>query len=355
MLFFIPFINYVSHLDKILFAKNLALMIKVGLPLRESVAIIQEQTKSKNLKRILDDVLRNIDNGQPLALSLARHPRVFSSLYINMIKVGEGSGTLEENLGYLAQQLEKSHALKNKVKAAMVYPVIVLSTTILLGIGLSLFVLPKLIPVFKTLNVKLPLMTRILIRFTEFIQNYSLSVLISVVVLIIILSLLSRLRPVKFLTHRFFLRVPILGLISQNINISHFSRTLGILLKSGLPVISALDITQTTLGNLVYQKELKGVVSEVQKGKPISDYLKKRKSFFPSMVSRMIEIGEKTGSLEETLTYLGKFYEAEVDKLINNLSSIFEPILLLIIGAIVGFIALAIMSPIYEITRGLQP
>ncbi len=354
MYFSIPFINHVSYLDKLLFVKNLALLIKAGLPLRESVITIQEQAKSKTFKKVLDDVLKSIDNGQSLAASISRHPRIFSTLYINMIRIGEESGTLEENLKYLGQQLEKNHQLRVKVKAAMLYPAIILSTTIVLGLGLTLFILPKIIPVFKALNIELPLITRILIRITEIIQNYGLFILIGIFVLITVFVLTSRLRIVKFSIHKFILRLPILGSFSRNINISHFSRTSGILLRSGLPVVNTLDITQTTLENLVYQKELKSMVNEVKRGKPISSYLRKREFLFPLMVSRMVGVGEKTGKLEETLMYLGSFYEAEVDKSIKSLTSIFEPILLLIIGLMVGLIALAIISPIYEITSGLH-
>ncbi len=348
------FINQVSFLDKVLFTKNLALMIKAGLPLRESVATIQDQSKGKVFKKILDDILKNIDNGQSLATSLSHHPGVFDSLYINMIRVGEESGTLEENLGHLTLQLEKSHELRSKVKAAMIYPSFILVTVIVLAAGLTFFVLPQITPIFKTFDIQLPFATRILIAFTEIIQNYGLFILIGVIVLAVISFLISRLRPVKFLIHKITLKLPITGAISRNVNIAHFSRTLGVLLKSGIPIISALDITQTTLGNLVYQKELVGVAAEVQGGKAISDYLRKKETIFPLMVSRMVGVGEKTGNLEETLLYLSDFYEAEVDRSVKSLSTIFEPILLLIIGAVVGFIALAIITPIYDITRGLH-
>lgn len=351
---FIQIINRISFLDKILFAKHLALMIKAGLPLRDSVVTIQEQSKSKKFKKVLDNVIKSIDNGQTLAVSLSRHPRVFGSLYVNMIRVGEESGTLEGNLRHLALQLEKSHELREKVKAAMLYPLIVLTAVIVLSAALVFFVLPKILPIFKTFDIELPLATRVLIRFTEITQNYGLFIFIGSIALVVILFLVSRIRKVKFLIHKITLKLPIIGSISQELNISHFSRTLGVLLESGVPVVSALDITQATLGNLVYQKELEEIAEQVKKGKPISDYLAKRGTVFPLMVSRMVGIGERTGSLEEVLLYLGNFYEAEVDRSTKSLSTILEPILLLIVGAAVGFIALAIITPIYEITRGLH-
>lgn len=346
--------NQVSFLDKTLFAKHLALMIKSGLPLRESVATIQGQSKSKNFKKILGKVIKSIDNGQSLAESLSRHSRVFDPFYINMIRIGEESGTLEENLSYLVSQLKKSYELRKKIQAAMLYPAIILTAVTVLGTGLIFFVLPKIVPVFKTFNIELPLTTRILIRFTEIVQDYGLSILIGIGVLTTVLFLISRFRKVKFLIHRISLKIPVVGSISRNVNISNLSRTLGILLKSGLPLVAALNITQETLGNLVYQKELEKTAVEVQKGKAISSYLKKREAVFPLMVSRTVEVGEKTGNLEETLLYLGDFYDAEVDRSTRTLSTVLEPILLLTVGIAVGFVVLAIITPIYEITRGLH-
>ncbi|KPJ71355.1 hypothetical protein AMJ50_02595 [Parcubacteria bacterium DG_74_3] len=352
--FVIPFFEGIPFLDKVLFAQHLALMIKVGLPLGESIATIREQTRSRKFKKILDEIIRSINSGHSLADSLARHPQVFNTLYVNIIKVGEESGTLEENLERLSLQLEKSYQLRNKVKAAMVYPSIILISIIVLSAGIIFFVLPKIIPIFKAFDIPLPLATRVLIWFTENIQNYGLFILIGIVALVVILNLLSRVKPVKFLIHKFTLKLPIIGSMTKDINLAHFSRTLGVLLKSGVPVVSALNITQTTLGNLLYQRELEGVAEEIKRGKSISDYLKKKEKIFPSMVSRMVGVGEKTGNLEETLIYVGNFYEGELDRSTKSLSTILEPILLLIIGLVVGFIALAIITPIYEITRGLH-
>lgn len=352
--FTIPFLETVSFLDKVILAKHLALMIKAGLPIRESIATIQEQSKSRTFKKILDGVIKSIDNGQSLADSLARYPQIFNPLYISMIKVGEESGTLEENLEHLALQLEKGYELKKKVQTAMLYPSIVLTAVIILSIGLIFLVLPKFIPIFKALKIELPLTTRILIQFIEITKKYGLTILSGIAFLLAALFLISRIRKVKFFLHKVVLRLPFLGVISKNVTLSHLSRTLGTLLKSGVPLINALNITETTLGNLVYQKELARLKEGVQGGKSISDQVRKKEALFPPMVSRMLGVGEKTGNLEETLLYLGNFYEVEIDRTTRIFSTILEPILLLIMGVLVGFIALAIISPIYEITRGLH-
>ena len=350
----IPFINQVPFSEKILFAKNLALMIRAGLPLRESISTIQEQSKSKLFKKVLASVLNDIENGQSLANSLSRHPKIFDSLYINMIRIGEESATLEESLDRLALYLKKSYELRGKIKSAMIYPSFVLGTTIVLGAGLVFFVLPKIVPLFKTLNVKLPLTTKILIGSVSAMQNYGLLILLITILLSVALFFIYRFKQVKFVVHKIILKSPVIGKISKNVYISRFSQTLGVLLKSGLSVVSALRITRSSLENLVYKKEIEEIISYVQKGKLMSDYLKQKKELFPLMVSRMIGVGEKTGNLEETLLYLSDFYNEEVDNSVKNLSSVLEPILLIIIGLAVGFIALSIISPIYEITRGLH-
>lgn len=344
----------ISHLDKLLFAKHLAMMIKAGLPLREGVATIQEQTRSRKFKRILSNVIKRLDNGEPLAESLAQHNKVFSDLFVNMIKTGEASGNLEKNLEYLAEQLEKSYILKRKVIAAMIYPAVILFSTFILGAALAIFILPKLIPLFKSLRVTLPLSTRILLLVTELIQNYGLFVILGIIVFFILALLFSRLKPVKTVNYYILLKLPVAGTISKNLNLSLFSRTLGTLIKSGVPIVEALDISADTLSNLIYKKEVKQVSLKVQNGKQVSTYLKTKPKLFSATFSRMVKVGEKTGNLEESLLYLADFYEKEVDNTTQKLSTILEPVLLIIIGLIVGFIAISIITPIYQITKGLH-
>lgn len=344
----------VSHLDKLFFAKHLAMMIKAGLPLKEGVVMIEEQTRSKKFSRILKDVVKRLENGEPLGESLAQYPQTFSQLFTDMIKMGEQSGNLERNLDYLADQIEKSFALKRKVISAMIYPIIILISTFGLGAALSLFILPKLIPFFKSLKVELPLSTKILLFITELIQNYGLLFLAALFLLILFFIVISRLRLIRLINHKIILKIPIAGTISKNLNLALFSRTLGALVKSGIPIVEALDITADTLNNLVYQKEIRKISSKVQSGKKISTYLKTKKKLFPATFSGMVMVGEKTGNLEQSLFYLSEFYGKEVDNTTQRLSTILEPVLLIIIGLIVAFIAVSIISPIYQLTRGLQ-
>lgn len=349
----VSFFGRISHLDKVFFIKHLSLMIKSGLPLRESLIIMKEQTKKRKFKNVLDDIIENINRGRSLSYSLACHPKVFDSFYVNMIKVGEDSGTLEESLNHLVGQLEKNYELRQKTLAAMIYPAIILIAIIVVGFFMTYFILPKITDVFKVFKIKIPLATRILIYFSQIISNYGLLILGAIALLVFTLSLISRLKPVKTLFHKISLNIPILGRMIKNMNLVYFTRSLGILLKSGVPLISALDITKATLSNVIYKKNLEELMERVKQGKPLSDFLQEKESLFPSVLSRMIGVGEKTGSLEETLMYLGNFHESELDRSLKTFTTIFEPFLLLVVGLVIGFVALAIISPIYEVTRGL--
>ncbi len=352
--FVLPILGKVSYLDKFLFVKHLAMMIKAGLPLREAVVEIREQTKSRRFKRVLNNVIGHLDNGESLANSLSKHPAVFDELFINLIKAGEASGTLEENLKYLALQLEKAHSLKKKIKAAMLYPALILTSTFALVGALALFILPKLIPLFESFKVELPLPTKILLWLIRTTQNYGFYILLLVMFLIGLGFFISRFRTVRSLNHRIILRLPLARKLSQNVNLAYFARTLGTLIKSGVPIVEAFNITAKTLSNVVYQKQLKEAVLRIQRGEPIATYFKKKTRLFPPIFSRMISIGEKTGKLDESLFYLAEFYEKEVDETTKNLSTILEPVLLIIIGILIGFVAISIIMPIYEITHGLS-
>jgi len=344
----------VPFMDKLLFVRNLEMMIKAGLPLREAVFEIRNQTNSRKFKKVLSRVLEHLDNGKPLAETLSFHPDVFDDLFINLIKAGEASGTLEENLSYLAQQLEKSHDLKKKIIAAMIYPSLVLGSAFVLVGVLAIFIFPKLIPLFKSFDIVLPLPTRILLWAIELSQNYGIYILGGVIFLVILFVFLSRFKTAKSISHCLILKIPIVGKVSKNVNLAYFSRTLNTLIKSGIPIVEALEITANTLKNSVYKKEMEKIIEKIQRGEQISVHLRTNIKLFPSVFSRMISVGEKTGKLDVSLLYLAEFYEEEVNNATKNLSTILEPLLLIVVGFMVAFIAVSIIMPIYEVTHGLS-
>lgn len=343
----------VPQLDLVLFVKHLGLMLKAGLPLWEAVETVREQATNKRLKEILDKVAQEIQRGGSLGSSLDRYSD-FDKLFVNMVKVGEESGSLEENLEFAAQQLEKVYILKRKVKAAMIYPVLILIMAFGLAAVLTVFVLPKLMPLFRALGSELPLPTRILVSFSNWVQDNTLIFLSSPFLLIIFIKIMRGYTWFRKLFEALWLHTPILGKIMRKINLAYFARTLSILLKSGITIVEALSTTAESFRNLHYKESLNKVAREITGGTTLAERLKQSPSLFPLVVTRIIEVGEKTGNLETTLTYLSNFYEQEVDETLKSLSSILEPLMLIAIGVVVGFIALSILSPIYSITSSLE-
>lgn len=340
--------------EQVLFAKHLAIMVKTGMPILDSLQLLRKQTKSKSFGKILDYVVGEISNGQFLSTSLEKFHRIFGDLFINIIRVGEASGILYENLNYLAVELNKRHLLGKKIKGALIYPAVILVATVGVVVMLTVYIFPKILPIFKSMNIALPITTRMLIAISAFMVSYGHLVLIGVIVAIIICALLLRIKAIKFLFHRFILAMPIVGTMSKNYNMANFCRTFGLLLKSDVKVVEAMSITANTLTNLVYREKLKNISIQITKGEEISRQLAKSSNIFPLMVSQMISIGEATGNLSETLVYLSEYYEDEVDETTKNLSNILEPVLMIFMGVIVGFIALSIVSPIYQVSQGLK-
>lgn len=344
----------ISQLDKILFARHLAIMLKSGMPFSEALVALREQTDSKKLKEVVDYCLEAVKQGESLGRALQHYQRYFSPLFLHMIEVGEESGSLVSNLEYLALQLKKSYDLKRKVRSAMMYPAIVFIATLGLGAGLAFFIFPKLIKFFESLNVTLPLPTRILLWTAYRMQEYGLHFILATLVVVAIIWYLRRFRKVKFFFHHLWLRLPWIGPLVKKVNLAYFARTLSSLLQAGINIVECLEVSSQAMGNLVYAQKLKQAQTRVQSGEAFGDILKEQTQYFPPTASYMIEVGEQTGTLSETLLYLADFYEEEVDSATQNLAEILEPILLIIMGIVVGFVAISIILPIYKITQGLE-
>ena len=346
-------IGRVGLVQKAIFAKHLAVMLKSGLTITEALDIAIESSEGK-LKKVVKGIKKSVKSGQSLSIALARYPKVFSGLFINSVKAGESSGTLEENLNGVAEHLEGQKELIAKVKGAMIYPVVVLIASFFLGIGLTFLVLPKITPLFEGLNVELPFTTRALIWFSHFVQDHSLVLFVSIVGVTVFLLWFVKQKFSKPITHWFLLKMPIIKDIVYKSNLVTFSKTLGLLLRSGLNIDEALDITKETLGNYYYRRSLINVSKRVDKGFVLSDNLRDYWHLYPTVVVEMVRVGEESGNLEETLLYLADFYEVEVDSATKSLSTAIEPILLILIGFVVGFLALSIITPIYNITGNIR-
>ncbi len=341
----------VSLQEKIFFARHLSIIIKAGMPLMDALTMLKKQTESRSMEKILTQVIKDVSEGQFLSASLERYKNIFGDLFINMIRVGEASGVLPENLDFLSQELKKKREMRKKVVGALIYPAVILVATFGVIGTMAIMVFPKIFPVFATLNVELPMTTKILIKFSDALSQYTGTVASAFLVLIIAIWFLLRIKIVRYYSHRFLLRAPLVGGMITSVNMSNFSRTLGLLLKSGVKIVEAINITAATLNNLVYRKELKEVAESIQKGELISQHLTSRKSLFPKMATNMIAVGENTGNLSETLLYLSEFYESEVAEMTKNLSNTLEPVLMVFMGVAVGFVAISIIMPIYKITQ----
>ena len=341
--------------DKINFARHLSLVIKAGLPIFEGLRIIRSQTESPILQRVIDDLMSDVNNGKFLADGLTRYEYLFGDFFINIVRVGETSGTLSKNLLYLADELKRSKELQSKVRSAMVYPTVILVATLGVAGFLTFYVFPKLIPVFASMNVKLPATTLFMLASLNFLQHYGIYVLVGIVLAALLARYVAKhVRPVKYALDRLILMTPVISGLSIDVNMVNLSRVLSLLLKSGVKIVEALDITSATFSNLIYQTTILEAKEEIKKGGQLGVYLQTKKKFYPPLVSGMILIGESTGNFEENLEYLAEYYDEEVDSRLRSLTALIEPLMLLFMGLLVGFVALSIITPIYSISQGIK-
>jgi type II secretory pathway component PulF len=346
-------IGGVKHNDIMLFTKHLSVALESGFTLNEGLDMLYDQSIGK-MKKVVGYLMQVIQAGQPLHIALAKYSRYFSPIYINLVRTGEISGTLDENLKHLARQLSKEHELRQKVKSAMMYPTLVFMAVFGLGFFVGLFILPKILPLFKSLNVELPLSTKILITIAETFQEHGLLLLIATFGFTLFVLWFAKRESIKPFFHSLWLKTPIVRKIMHDVNLQRFTLTLGTLLNSGVPLDTSLDITVKATDNCIYRSAIASFLPGVQRGMTIADEMANFPKLFPKITTRMVAMGERTGNLDSTLKYLSEYYESEIDSTMKNLSTIIEPILLIVIGSVVAFVALSILGPIYKITGSIR-
>ncbi len=345
----------ISHLEKLLFTRELSVLLKSGVPLRDALYSIQEKSRSAVFRRMLDEILRDIENGQLLSHAFARFPKTFDALYLNLVRIGETSGTLKENLEFLSRQLDDSYTLRKKVQGILLYPSIVLGMALLLGAGISIFILPRLLRLFESFDVALPLSTRALLFVAGLMREHGILIFSGIFLCILAWRIIIALPAVKPFWHRFLLSLPIVGNFFHDTAIAHFCRDMGIMLESGLPVFEALSIEEKVVENRFLAQLIQMLSRAVGEGRSIADELSRdRYDIISPLAVKMIAAGERTGRLSETFLYLERFFESEVDRKVKNMTVLFEPVLLIFIGGIVAFLALAILTPIYSITGSVH-
>jgi len=345
----------VSLKDQILLIKQLSILIRAGVPMLASLRMMKEQGKSKTMVKILDSVIHDVENGQYLSTALGKFKHIFGELTINIIAIGEISGTLSDNLDHLALALKKRQILRQKVISASVYPIFIIIATILITVMLVVFVFPKIIPIFKSIHYDLPWTTKLLISTSNLMQYHGLLVAGIVAAVIIAVFFLLRIKRVHTWYYGILLSIPFVQRLIQTYNMANTCRTVGLLLTSGTSVVRVFQITSHATTNLLYSRELNAIADQIVTGERISTHLANHPKLFPTMASQMVSVGETTGKLSETFLYLADIYEDEMDELAKNLSTTIEPLLLLFMGILVGFVAISIITPIYGITQHLTP
>ena len=339
--------------DLIIFTRQLSTMVGAGLPLIESLDVLGQQMDNPAFKAIVMNVEKDVESGSTLTSAIEKHPKVFSELYINMVKAGEASGMLDGILVQLAIYLEKAGALTRKVKGAMVYPAVVSSVATLITLFIMVFIIPKFEKFYAGMGATLPLPTRILLFWSKLLAHNIHWIILGAIVGGILLNRYIKTPEGKFKKDSLKLTLPIIGSLFRKVAVAKFTRTLSTLVRSGVNIITALEIVAKTAGNVVVEQAVIKTKMSIQEGESISVPLAQT-GVFPTMVTRMIAVGERTGALEEMLQKIAVFYEEQVDTAVNALTSLIEPILIVVMGIMIGGIVICMYLPIFNLVNALS-
>ncbi len=330
--------------------RQIATLLSAGVVLDETLLTVVQQTKNAPLKKVFSQVLERVKEGSSLSDALKEHPRVFSSTFCAMVTAGESSGTLELILEQLASFLEQQEEYRKKMRAALVYPIFIMVVGISVVFFLLSFVVPKVVSLFSDLNTVLPLPTRILIAISNFAKNYWWLLLLVVFVGLFLFKMWIKTKKGKETFHRFLLNMPMVGDVIIKSTFAKFSNTLGTLLKNGVPLVVSLDIVKNVVRNVIIQEAIDDIKNQVTEGASLADAMRKYE-FFPGSLIQMVSAGEKSGEVEALLFKIGYSYEREVDSKLQIFASMVEPVLILFLGSVVGFVVMAILLPIFEMSQ----
>jgi type IV pilus assembly protein PilC len=338
----------VSDKEMAIFTRQFSTMIDAGLPLVQCLNILAEQSDSKTLRSVTGQVARNVEAGSTLADALRRHPRTFDDLFTNLVEVGEAGGILDVVLQRLSAYIEKAAALKRKVKAAMVYPSAIIGVAIMVVIFMLTFVIPTFAQMFKDLGADLPLPTKVVLWLSTFVRTYILLIIAAMVGCVLALRSSYRTEGGRATIDALMLKLPIFGTLIRKVAVARFTRTLGTLVQSGVPILDGLRITARTAGNKVVEKAVLQCRAAVTEGKTLAEPLRVS-GVFPPMVTQMISVGEQTGALDAMLSKIADFYDDEVDTAVSTLTSLLEPIMIVFLGVVVGGLVVAMYLPIFKL------
>lgn len=340
----------VKEKDIVIFVRQFCTMIDAGLPLVQCLEILQDQQPNPTFKTIIKQIKRDVEEGATLSDAVRKHPKVFDNLFVNLVAAGETGGILDVILGRLAAYIEKLASLKKKVKGAMTYPAIVITIAFVVVAVILVYVIPVFAGMFKDAGVPLPPLTVFVMSMSDFAKSYIHWVIGAFVLLIYIFKRIRRTDWGRDVTDRFFLRAPVFGMLIRKVAVARFTRTLGTMMSSGVPILDGLDIVAATSGNMVIEKAIRKARDAIAEGRPVAEPLQET-DVFPSMVIQMIAVGEATGALDTMLGKIADFYDEEVDTAVGSLTALLEPMMIVFLGVTIGFLLIAMYMPIFKIAE----
>lgn len=337
----------VTGKDIVIFTRQLSTMIDAGLPLVQGLEILSKQQDNSTLKKILQQTKSDVESGSTFADSMRKHPKAFDNLFCNMIEAGETGGILDTILGRLAAFMEKSMALKKKIKGAMTYPAICLAISILILVVILVFVVPVFDSMFKDFGSELPAPTQLVVNMSNFFKAYFLYIFIAVFIVIMAIKKFYSTKRGEILIDKMLLRSPVVGSLLRRVAVAKFTRTLGTMLQSGVPILEALNVVAKTAGNKVIEMAVFRIADAISEGRPIAEPLEET-GVFPNMVTQMINVGESVGALDQMLEKIADFYDEEVDQAVENLTAMIEPFMMVFLGGMIGGLVVSMYLPIFK-------
>ncbi len=327
-------------------------MINAGLPLVQCLDILSSQQPNPSFKKVTSQIKADVEGGSTFADALSKHPKIFDSLYVNLVAAGEVGGVLDTVLNRLAVYMEKNEALKNKVKGAMTYPIIVLCVAFGVVAVLMIFVIPTFSDMFKQFGSALPGPTQFIVNLSAFFRNFWWAMIGVIVAFIVGFKWIRTQEKGRFYTDKMMLRLPVFGSLIRKVAVAKFTRTLGTMISSGVPIMDGLEITSKTAGNMIIENAIRAVRTAISEGRTMSEPLEQT-GLFPGMVVQMIAVGEATGAMDQMLSKIADFYDEEVDTAVEALTSALEPMLMVFLGGIIGFVVVAMYLPIFKMASAM--
>ncbi|PIS21480.1 hypothetical protein COT51_02455 [candidate division WWE3 bacterium CG08_land_8_20_14_0_20_41_15] len=334
---------------KVDFTRQLSTMINAGLPLAQSLEVLEEQTSNARMKEVVGELVGDIRGGSSFSKALERHPNIFPNVFISLVKAGEASGGLDKTLLRLAETMERQRDFQSKTKGAMVYPIVIMVAMAGVFALMMLFVMPKLSDMYENMGAELPMITKVLMGTSDFFVKRWYLLILAIVGAFLGFRKYKKTDVGKHQLARITFKLPIVGVISKQTQLAEFTRTLGLLASSGVPILESLTIAAESMTNVIYQEGIASAAERVRKGEPLSIPLKEN-AYFPPLVSQMVSVGEQTGKVDEVLMKLSAYYESESEMSIKNLSTAIEPIIMIALGGMVALLMLSVITPIYNLT-----